>query len=192
MVDYAAEVRALIDALSLKRVILVAHSFGSDIALEVIAADASNIIGLVEVDHLKHVGDEPPAAVIAGVVAGLRADFAGTAAAFAKQALFTEATDPTLVERISADYAKTDPAVGVQIFEHIPGYAQREAELLGRLPFILHAIHVDYAPTDEAALARPTGGNYSLRRIEGTCHYPMVEQAGAFNEVLAGVLANVA
>ncbi len=189
--DYATEVRALIETLSLKRVVLVGHSFGSDIALELIAADPTDIIGLVEVDHLKRVGQEPPADLIAAVVAGLRADFAGTAAAFARQALLTEHTDPALVARLFADYARTDPAAGVQIFEGIPGYAQREVELLGRLPVTLHAIHVDYAPTDEAALAQATAGHYALHRIAGTCHYPMAERSGVFNRALAEALESV-
>lgn len=189
--DYAAEVRAVIGALSLKRVVLVAHSFGADIALEVAHADASEIVGIVEVDHLKHVGQAPPAALIEQVVAGLRADFSGTAAAFAKQALLTEATDPALVGRLLTDYAGTDPAVGVQIFEQIPGYAQREVELLDASTVPLHGIHVDYAPTNETALAEATGGRYTLHVMEGTCHYPMVERAEAFNTVLGEVLRTV-
>lgn len=113
MRDYATEIRALMAALSLKHVILVGHSFGSDIALELTAADATDIIGLIEVDHLKQVGQEPPAAAIEGLVAGLRVDFAATAAAFAKQALLTDATDAALVERLLSDYARTEPAVGI-------------------------------------------------------------------------------
>ena len=189
--DYARDLRQLIDTLSLKRVVLVAHSFGSDIALELIAANADEILGLVEVDHLKTVGQEPPAEVIHGVVEGLRLDFAGTAAAFARRALLTEATDPMLVARLLTDYAETDRAVGTQIFAAIPGYAQRELGLLGQLPFALHSIHVDYASTDERALRNATGGRYDLRIMSGTCHYPMVEHPEAFNRVLAEVLGNM-
>ena len=195
--DFAREVVALLDLLccrdpsdSLKRVALVGHSFGADVALETAALlPPERVAAVVDVDHFKAVDTEPPAELIAGLVAGLRADFAGTAEAFARQALLTPATDAALVARLLADYARTDPAVGIGIFEAIPGYGARRRALLASLPVPLHALHVDYSPTDEAALRRATSGRYALHVLAGTCHYPMAERAVALNAVLGEVVA---
>ena len=195
--DFAREVFAVLDSLccrdssdSLKRVALVGHSFGADVALETAALlPPERVAAVVDVEHFKAVDAEPPAELIAGLVAGLRADFAGTAEAFARQALLTPATDAALVARLLADYARTDPAVGIGVFEAIPGYGPRRRALLASLPVPLHALHVDYSPTDEAALDRATGGRYVLRVLVGTCHYPMAEGPVALNADLEEVLA---
>lgn len=68
-------------------------------------------------------------------------------------------------DAVAADRFEALAAVGIGIPEAIPGYGQRRRAL----PVPLHALYVDYSPTDEAALDRATGGRYVLRVSAGTC-----------------------
>ena len=190
--DYGKDVSSLIQTLDLKNVILIGHSFGSDVMLEAVTHDATDIIGLVEVDHLKNVGFELPPPVIEQLIASFRADFAATCEQFARSALISDATAPDLVARLLADYAKMNHEVGISLFENALGYSSREVALLKGLSHKLHSIHVNYTPTNEEALRQCLGENYSLHTIDGTCHYPMVEHPAAFNRVLEGVVGNIA
>lgn len=188
---FADDVRALIKILDLKNMILVGHSFGTAVALEIVAKDFSRIIGIVEVDHLKNVGNELPETVIEGIIKGLRTDFAATCRQFAHQALISEATDPELVNRLFADYAQTDHEVGIAIFQNAVGYTEREVNLLKNLPIKLHLIHVDYTPTDKSKLREHLGKNHELNVIKGTCHYPMIENPVRFNVLLAEIIRKI-
>ena len=188
---YGRDIQGLMQVLDLHDVILFGHSFGADVMLETAALDPSRIIGLVDVDHFKAVGNPPPAELIDQLVAGLRADFAATAAGFARQALLSADTDTRLVQRLFADYAMMNPAVGIAIFRAIPTYAAREATLLNALTHKLYLLHVAYSPTDESALRQQLGDGYALQLLEGTSHYPMVEHAAEFNRELARVVEQI-
>ena len=190
--EYGRDIQELMQALNLRNVVLIGHSFGADVMLETVALDPSRIIGLVDVDHFKAVGNPPPAELIDQLVAGLRTDFAATAAAFARQALLSADTDDRLAQRLFADYANMNPAVGIAIFKDIPTYAAREATLLNALTHKLYLLHVSYSPTDEPALRQQLGYDYELQLLEGTCHYPMVEHAAEFNRELARVIEQLA
>ncbi len=189
--SFAADVSKLIEALDLKKVIMIGHSFGTDVMLEAVSINASKIMGLVEVDHLKNVGSELPASVIEQVITGLRTDFIATSEQFARQALVTAATRTDLVDRLVTDYAKTNHEVGISIFQNMIGYSRREMNLLHGLPLKLYLIHVDYTPTNQEALGRYLGNDYSLHIMKGTCHYPMVENPDVFNQILAGIFLDI-
>ncbi len=189
--DYGSDVTGLIRELGLRNVILIGHSFGADVMLEAVTHDAANIIGLLELDHLKNVGSAPPPAFIEQLIAGFRADFAATCAQFARGALVSDATDPALVDRLLADYTKMNQEVGISLFQRTLDYPSREVALLEGLSQKLYSIHVNYAPTNAEALRQCLGGNYSLRTIDGTCHYPMLEHPGLLNLVLEEVVAEI-
>ncbi len=188
---YGRDIQGLMQALDLRNVILIGHSFGADVMLETVTLDPTRIIGLIAVDHFKAVGSPPPAELIDQLVAGLRADFAPTAANFARQALLSTDTDTELAQRLFADYASMNPTVGIAIFENIPTYAAREATLLNGLTQKLYLLHVTYSPTDEVALRRHLGDQYKLRSVGGTSHYPMVEDAAAFNREVTNIVEEI-
>lgn len=101
---FGKDIGDFIKALSLKNVVLIGHSFGSDVMLETVTADASEIMGLIEIDHLKNVGAELPKEAVDQLMEGLKADFENTCEHFARQALLTEATDPAIVSKLLTDY----------------------------------------------------------------------------------------
>ncbi|TXN38319.1 alpha/beta hydrolase [Flagellimonas hymeniacidonis] len=180
-----------IQELALQNVILIGHSFGSDVMLETVAVNDTGIIGLIEIDHMKNVGIELPQQVIDQLVQGLNADFENTCQQFAKQVLLTEATDPEIVSRLLADYKEMNPEIGIPLLKYGFSYPQREVELLKGLKLKLYSIHVNYVPTNEESLKKYLGDNYELHTMEGTCHYPMLEHPLKLNTLLGKLIGEI-
>ena len=52
-------------------------------------------------------------------------------------------------------------------------------------------INVDYFPTNENELEKILGDNYELMSLEGTCHYPMLENPDRLNELLEKTILKI-
>ncbi len=188
---FGKDISKLIQELALQDVILIGHSFGSDVMLETVTINDTNIIGLIEIDHMKNVGMELPKETVDQIVQGLNADFENTCKQFAKQALLTEATDFKIVSKLLTDYKEMNPKVGIPLLEYGFSYPKRETELLKGLELKLYSIHVNYSPTNEESLKKYLGENYELHIIEGTCHYPMLENPEKLNTLLEKLFTEI-
>ncbi|MEM7486659.1 MAG: alpha/beta hydrolase [Bacteroidota bacterium] len=186
--NYGRDICGFIKELSLQNVILIGHSFGSDVMLEAAALDATQIKGLVEVDHMKNVGVPLPKETIEHLGQSLRTDFKATCEQFARQVLVTERTNPELVNRLLHDFGRVNPEVGIPLLENTFSYTKREIELLRGLDLKLNLLHVDYMPTSEENLQRYLADNYQVHTLSGTCHYPMIESPDKFNMALENIL----
>jgi sigma-B regulation protein RsbQ len=70
-------------------------------------------------------------------------------------------------------------------------YHLRERELLKRLKFKLHLINVDYIPTNEELLKLYAKTGFDVSRIQGSCHYPMIENPAEFNQILQETIEKI-
>jgi sigma-B regulation protein RsbQ len=189
--NFGKDISEFIQKLSLENVIIVGHSFGSDVMLETVNLGSSKIKGLVEVDHMKNVGVELPEETINFLVQSLKTDFTGTCELIAKQALITERTNPQLVDRLLNDYKAMNPVIGSRLLEIGFHYPSRETELLKDLKQKLFLIHVNYSNTNQENLKQYLGVNFELQTISGTCHYPMVENPEEFNKTLQTIISKI-
>ena len=189
--NFGGDLCVFIEKLSLKNVVLIGHSFGSDVMLEAVANDSSSISGLIEVDHMKNVGVALPQEIADQLVQSLKTDFIRPCEQIARQTLVTEKTDPELVDRLLKDYSAMNPAVGVPLLQNGFNYVDRETELLKGLKQKLYLIHVNYTATDEENLKKYLGDNYALQIISGTCHYPMIENPDELNAALEKILSRM-
>lgn len=189
--QYSKDINELIKELSLKNVILIGHSFGSDIMLETVTNNSSQIKGLIEVDHMKNVGVELPQETIDYLLDNLKNNFAETCEQYARQALITEQTDSKLSTKLVFDFTQMNPEVGRPLLKNTFSYTNREIQLLKGLTHKLHLLHVDYLPTNEESIKQYLGENYELRYMGGTCHYPMLENPKEFNTLLAKIISKI-
>jgi len=188
---FGRDLNEFMEHLSLDNIILIGHSFGSDIMLETFAITSSKIIGLIEVDHMKNVGEELPTPIVEHLTTNLRTDFKTTCEQYARQALMTKETNPQLVNRFLKDYDGMKPDIGIPLLQNGFGYPQREVKLLQDLHQKLYLIHVSYTPTDKEKLSRYLNDNYELRILDGTCHYPMLEIPEIFNSTLGHIIDKI-
>lgn len=189
--NFGNDISEFINVLSLKNIIIIGHSAGSDIMLETVTKNQSEIIGLVEVDHMKNVGVELPKKITNQLIKDLYKNFPLTCQQFAMQTLFTDNTDSEIVNRLLSDYEKMNPSVGISFLQSGFTYARREMANLRALSLKLHLVHVDYLPTNEANLKACLGDNYELHVMKGTCHYPMIESPKAFNSMLEKIIFKI-
>ena len=189
--NFGKDISEFIEALSLKNVIIIGHSFGSDVMLETVNQNSSQIVGLIEVDHMKNVGVEMPKETVQFLVQSLNTNFIATSEQIARQALITDRTNYQLIERLLNDYKIMNKEIGISLLESSFHYASRETELLKVLTQKLYLIHVNYSPTNEDCLRKYLGNNYELHTITGTCHYPMIENPSEFNIVLETIISKI-
>lgn len=189
--NYGKDISEFIKELSLENIIIVGHSFGADVMLEIVRSIPSSIKGLVDIDQFKNVGIELPQKNIDQFVERLKTDFANTCQQYAKEALLTEKTNPELVSRLLTDYGEMKPEVGTPLLKNTFSYTQRETKLLKGLQLKLYLLHVNYSSTNEENLKKYVGNNYELHIMSATCHYPMLENPNEFNASLEKILLEI-
>jgi pimeloyl-ACP methyl ester carboxylesterase len=179
-----------VDELDAAKVALVGHSMGGDAIVFAARQLGDRVIGIVWVDVLRSLGDEPvsPPEVVDAFVTPFREDFAGAVDQFARS-LFPTTADGALVDRIAGDMAaarREAPlgSIGHALNRHPPIIAA-----LSEITAPVVAINPDIGPTDADSLRRH---GVEPIIVEGVGHFLMLEDPERFNAVLAATLASFA
>ena len=183
---YGNDVCTVIKELHLKNVILIGHSMGGDVILEVATKCPDSVIGFVGVDNFKNAGTAMSTEIqnqIDQIMIMLKSDFANTSENFARQALLSPSTDITTVDRVVSDYRNMDKNIGFDLISSAFTYYERERELMTQLKFKMYLINVDNIPTNEELLKKYATSGYDILPIKGTCHFPMIEKPDEFNRL---------
>lgn len=184
---FGDDVIAVIEEVAAPRIALVGHSMGGDAAVHAARRLGDRVAGIVWVDVLRSLGDEPvsPPEVVDAFVAPFREDFVAAVDRFARS-LFPAAADPALVDRIAADMAavRQDATLGSI------GYAlNRHPSIMAGLSEItapVVAINPDIGPTDVESLRRH---GVEPVIVEGVGHFLMLEAPERFNAALYAALS---
>lgn len=188
------DIVTVINELNLSTVVLIGHSLGGDVILEVATIIPEKVIGFVGIDNFKNAGTAMPLEIqkiIDQALILMQTDFAGIAEDFARQSLITPSTDPLISMRVINDYKHFNPHVGITLLKSSFAYYNRERELLQKLSVKLNLINIDYFPTNEALLKLYAHSGYEVFNLKGTCHYPMIENPDEFNQLLQNVIFNI-
>lgn len=192
--ELGEDVCTLIETLHLKNVLLIGHSMGGDVILEVAVKCPDSVIGFVGVDNFKNAGTAMPDEIqnqIDQLMAMLKSDFANTSEYFARQVLLSPATDQAIIDRVVSDYRNMDKDIGIDLIASSFAYYPRERELMNQLKFKMYLINVDNNPTNEELLKKYARSGYAVKPIGGTCHYPMIEKPDDFNRLLREVIVEI-
>ncbi len=192
---WGSDIVWLIKMLLLDNVVLVGHSMGGSIIMHAAVAYPDIVKGFVGVDYFKSVGHPLPPEYLQQsqqIIKGLETDFEKTNTDYAKMVLITPATPPAIAERVLYDYKNADPKTVRDVMPEIFGTLYKDEQvLLPQIPVKLHTINVDYMLTNEALLKEYCKNDYEVIHIQGTCHYPMIEQPMLFNEKLEKILTEI-
>ena len=183
---FGDDVVAVVEETGAPRVVLVGHSMGGDAAVHAARRLGDRVTGIVWVDVLRSLGDEPvsPPEVVDAFVAPFREEFVAAVDRFARS-LFPATADPALVDRIAADMAAvrrdaTLGSIGYALNRH-PSIIAGLAELAAPVA----AINPDIGPTDVESLRRHGVDPVIL---EGVGHFLMLEAPERFNAALDATL----
>jgi pimeloyl-ACP methyl ester carboxylesterase len=186
---FGADVKAVVDALALRRVVLVGHSMGGPVALEAARLLPGRVVGLVGIDTLGQVGDQGSAEQERALLDAMRADFRAATRKFVLELMFTPKSDPALAERVAQEMAEAPKEVAISALENL--FAYNEARALAATKAPLRLINADRWPTDLAAVRKHKPG-VQLAVMEGRGHFLMLEDPAEFNRLLEGALKDLA
>lgn len=190
----ADDVVNLIKALDLENVILIGHSLGSDVNLIAASKFFEPIIGFVIIDNFKNVATPLPAEFenqVDTILENLKKDFAGTNEQYARMALLTDKTSPQITDKIVAAYRNTYEPMGQATMPEVFELYKTEKKLLPDLNLKIYLVNVNYMPTNQEALKENAPYGFEVKEIDGTCHFPMLENPEILNESLAEVFQEI-
>ena len=182
---FAADVRAVVGALGLQRVVLVGHSMGGPVIVEAAQQMPDQVEALVPVDIFFNVDQKLSTADRARFIGTLERDFPVATRDFVTLGMFTPQSDPALVKRIADSMAARPARVGVSAMRGL--WAYDAAAALGRLSVPIRAINSDRRKTDLEA-ARRHAPQFDAVFLHGTGHFLMLEDPEGFNRLLEQTL----
>jgi pimeloyl-ACP methyl ester carboxylesterase len=185
---FAQDVRAVVDALGLKKVVLIGHSMSGNVILEAAALMPERVVGLIPVDTLLDVDQQVPPEQLASFMSGLRADYRGTIGGFSRQFLFAEKGDPAFTDKVMADLLTLPPEISIPVLQGSMGYDPRPRLRETKVPIV--AVNADKFPT-RLDHERQYAPQFDALVVKGVGHYLMREDATAFNAQLARAIAQV-
>src|SRR5205814_3804700 len=115
---FGQDVRAVVEALKLPKVVLIGHSMSGNVILEAARAMPDRVVGLIPVDTLLDVDQESSEEEIAGALASFRKDYQTAAGGFMRQYMFTSTTDSALADAVVKDVTSFPAEISVPILEH--------------------------------------------------------------------------
>lgn len=194
--DFANDVAAVIDSLQLQKVILIGHSMGGEVTLETALKMPGKIIGFIGIDNLSDFKSSFSTEEKKGMdefIAAMHTDYKNTAGAFSKANLFPENyADTTSVNRVLKDIENADSAVAIAALSGLIDYSATEGNRMAQLKLPLHLIMAYRTPVNDSTLRLYCKKGYSVKKIPGVGHYPMIEQSGVFNTLLEETVNEIA
>ena len=185
---FGDDVAAVVGELDAWDVALVGHSMGGDAAVFAAGLLSERVRGLVWVDTLRSLGDEPTSSPddVSEFVAPFHADF-GTAVDRFARSLFSEGADPALVDHVARGMVAAPQeaalgSIGYALNRHPPIIAA-----LAEVSAPVVAINPDVSPTDVESLRRHGVEPIILTDVG---HFSMLEDPDQFNPVLGATLAS--
>lgn len=185
--EFGADVKAVIDAEKVRKVVIFGNSLGGPVAIEAGLLLPGRALAVVGVDTFQQLGG-----VFTAEEVGQRAELFGNDYAGSLKAmiglLFHKDTDPALVADAEKRMMGTPPAAAKAMFLGMAGYDMGAAA--ARLAAPIRAINGDLYPTDVEGNRRikPDFDAVVMKHIG---HYPMLERPDEFNRLVAETVASL-
>ncbi|SFC39030.1 Pimeloyl-ACP methyl ester carboxylesterase [Flexibacter flexilis DSM 6793] len=192
--EYANDVIAFIDAMNLKKVIIIAHSMAGEIMLELALINNPIIVGIVGIDNFKMIDvifTPEQMKQMTDFFPMLENNFKNSAPVYADLMLFHPTTSTEIRDSVKSDFASSNPVIGYETFMNQMQYAYADAQRLEQLNYKLYLINSDGFPTNETGLKSHCKNSFHVEFIAATGHYPMIEKPTEFNLILEKVLAEI-
>jgi len=181
---WSEDVRAVVNAERLPRVILFGNSLGGPVAIEAALLLQNRVIGVVGVDTFQRLDHTVTPEEARQRAETLCADLPAGVHAMMKQ-LFHPDADPAVVADAERRMQKSPPDAVYAMFMSLAGY--NEAAAARSLAAPLRAINGDLWPTDVEGV-RKIHPDFQVAIIKHTGHYPMLERPKEFNRRVRDVV----
>jgi len=191
MAAFGEDVRAVTEAATDGKVILIGHSMGGSVIAEAARLMPDRVIGLIGIDTLENVEYPLTEDALKQMIAPLEEDFAGGAREFVSGMLSPQG-DAKLREWILADMAAAPPHVALSAMKEMMGqYISGEAAKIFeqvRVPVLTvngDMWHVDFEANRRHMLS------FDATVLKGADHFLMMNRPGEFNAALEKAIATL-
>lgn len=185
---FGDDVVAVVEALELRRVVLVGHSMGGHVSLAAAQKLDERLVGLIPVDTLLDVEETMSPEKIAEFLAPFEQDYTTAAEGFVRGYMFVPSSPPDVVERVVAKARAAPKAMAIDAVRHTWSYDAARAFEAIRAP--IHAINGEKFRTNVEGNRRHAP-QYQVTLIRGVGHYPMLEAPERFGDLLDATLRAV-
>jgi pimeloyl-ACP methyl ester carboxylesterase len=185
--EFGADVRAVVDAEKVKRIVLIGNSLGGPVAIEAALLLPGRAIGVIGVDTFQSLDYKYEAAEAKERAEAFRQDFSGSMKQMVR-ALFHADADPALIADAERRMSRTSPEAAYAIFLSLAGYDP--AASATRLAVPLRAVNGDLYPTDIEGV-RKVKADFDAIIMKHMGHYPMLERPDEFNRHIAEIVAEL-
>jgi pimeloyl-ACP methyl ester carboxylesterase len=183
--SYAQDIKAVVEKLSLKKVILVGHSMSGSNVIEAYHLMPERVVRVILVDTLNDMDHLPTMKEAAPLFEGMRHNYQDTIQRAIPQYLFAKTSPKAVVEKILHEFLKVNPALAISSLE--PFYKTDIREACSRVKVPVRAINANLYPTNAEA-NRKCFQDYDYELITDVGHYPMLESPKQFNNALGRML----
>ncbi len=185
--EFGDDVRAVVEAERLGRVVIFGNSLGGPVAIEAALRLPGKVLGVVGVDTFQTLNYKMNAGQARERAEAFRQDYAGSVKAMVK-ALFHADASPALVSEAERRMAHTPPEAAYQMFLSMADYDTAAAA--GRLTVPLRAINGDLFSTDIAGVRR-VKPDFDAIVMTHMGHYPMLERPAEFDRHVGDVVSGL-
>lgn len=188
---YTEDIKAVVEQLKLKNVILIGHSMSGDIILNVSNKYPSLVVGIVGIDNLHEPGSPFTPEQEKGYSEffdKLSTGFDSTVNNYMKASLFQPSTDSAVVNRVMNNVFTADSSIAIQVLKSLTVIFQKEKQLMLGLSHQLYLLNSDVVPIKSDSLNKYCAKGFQAGLVHGTGHYPMIEKPTAFNTALQKII----
>lgn len=185
---FGEDVKAVVEAVGAKDVVLVGHSMGGPVVLEAARRTPERVKGIVLIDTILDAEQPTPPDQIEAMAKQLEADYRGTATQMSIEYLFVPATPAAVRERVLRHATTIAPDLSIALLRQAWAYDPLPA--LREIKAPIRAVNADKFPTKIEANRRYMPG-YEAIVVPGTGHYLMLEKPEPFGAALDQALGQV-
>ena len=182
--SFADDVIALVESLNLKRVVLIGHSMGGLVWLEVAQRLPKRIIGVIGVDTISDVENEDQPDLMERIITAFKADFEGTMKASIPR-LFSQNATPELVLWAIDNSVNADHVMALSIIREVSGLDEKK--LLSAVDVPVRVVYSAKSNSSEAYEFVKTNSKYADFKavfVQGVGHFLHLENPEKVNHHL--------
>jgi len=186
--EWGADVRAVVEAEHLGKVIIFGNSLGGPVAIEAALLLPGKVLGVVGVDTFQDLGETITPEEARQRAEAFRSDYAGSLKTMVKM-LFHPDADPALLADAERRMSAISPEVAYKMFLSLAGYDTGAPAR--RLAVPLRAINGDLYATNIASV-RKVKPDFDAVIMKHMGHYPMLERPAEFDRLVMEVVKSLA
>jgi pimeloyl-ACP methyl ester carboxylesterase len=185
--SFAGDVKAVVDKLDLKKIVLIGHSMGGEISLVTVKLIPGKVIGIVGADNFLDFSQRYEEE-LKQFIASLKSNYVQTVQSYMRST-FPASSPPALVEQITNDMSSSPPEVGISAMEHLAAFDPLPilAQLKSKLKIPIWCINSDKYPTNVEGNNKLTHF-FAVKLMKGMSHFVQLEDPETFNRLLEEVL----